>query len=68
MGKCMCTHIKLKGDDTAAIEKWNSECDESRKDSEDELYKKYPLLTKLAWPSDGKLAQKQTVQERKVQM
>lgn len=47
-GECMCTHIKLQGDDQVAIEKWGSEYTQCRQKSGPELKKKYPFSTKKA--------------------
>ena len=43
MDICMCTHIKLQGDDQAAFKKWDSEYDICRDDSAKKLNEKYPF-------------------------
>jgi len=48
MDICMCTHIKLQGDDQAAIEKWDSEYIQCKQKSLSELKKKYPFPTEKA--------------------
>ena len=45
-GRCMCTHIKLKGDD--ALVDWKNDYKVCIRDTKGELKKKYPFPTEKA--------------------